>query len=154
MIKIYGVLWRHQAIIPIACKVTLPECYVISITWFISLVPYRTVLVYSYILNWCVKLTSMTFFMTTHHFCVPCTIFFDHIKFRYYAMVQYDMTLHKAEHSDQGSRSYLQLITQRTLHISRDHSRFAPSQWEMALLCNDVSHWLGASLESALDISL
>ena len=29
--------------------------------------------------------------------------------------------------------------------------RFAPSQWETALLCNDVSHWLGASLESALD---
>ena len=29
-------------------------------------------------------------------------------------------------------------------------SRFAPSQWETALLCNDVSHWLGASLESAL----
>ena len=27
---------------------------------------------------------------------------------------------------------------------------FAPSQWEAALLCNDVSHWLGASLESAL----
>ena len=25
-----------------------------------------------------------------------------------------------------------------------------PSQWETALLCNDVSHWLGASLGSAL----
>ena len=32
----------------------------------------------------------------------------------------------------------------------RADSRFVPSQWEMALLCNDVSHWLGASLESAL----
>ena len=31
-------------------------------------------------------------------------------------------------------------------------SRFAPSQWEMVLLYNDVSHWLGASLESALQI--
>ena len=30
-------------------------------------------------------------------------------------------------------------------------SRFAPSQWETALLCNDVSHWLDASLESALE---
>ena len=29
-------------------------------------------------------------------------------------------------------------------------SRFAPRQWETALLCNDVSHWLGANLESAL----
>ena len=32
----------------------------------------------------------------------------------------------------------------------RVDSRFVPSQWEMALHCNDVSHWLGASLESAL----
>ena len=28
--------------------------------------------------------------------------------------------------------------------------RFAPSQWETALLCNDVSDWLGASIKSAL----
>ena len=34
--------------------------------------------------------------------------------------------------------------------ISRADSRFAPSQWETTLLCNDVSHWLGASLESTL----
>ena len=33
----------------------------------------------------------------------------------------------------------------------RADSRFAPSQWETGLLCNDVSHWLGASLESALN---
>ena len=35
--------------------------------------------------------------------------------------------------------------------ISTD-SRFAPSQCETALLCNDVSHWLGTSLEAALAI--
>ena len=29
-------------------------------------------------------------------------------------------------------------------------SRFVPSQGEKAFLCNDISHWLGASLESAL----
>ena len=37
--------------------------------------------------------------------------------------------------------------------LSKDYLKsglFAPSQWEMALLGNDVSHWLGASLESAL----
>ena len=34
----------------------------------------------------------------------------------------------------------------------RTDSRFAPSQWETALLCNAVSHWLGASLESALTL--
>ena len=32
----------------------------------------------------------------------------------------------------------------------RGDSRLAPSQWETALLRNDVSHWLGASLESVL----
>ena len=33
-------------------------------------------------------------------------------------------------------------------------SRFAPSQWETVLLCNDVSHCLGASLESTLYFQL
>ena len=32
----------------------------------------------------------------------------------------------------------------------RTDSRSAPSQWETSLLCNDVSHWLGTNLESAL----
>ena len=35
-------------------------------------------------------------------------------------------------------------------YILKADSRFAPSQWETALLCKDVSHWLGANLESAL----
>ena len=34
--------------------------------------------------------------------------------------------------------------------IRRTDSRFAPSQWETVLLCNDVSHWLGVSIGSAL----
>ena len=34
--------------------------------------------------------------------------------------------------------------------LLRADSRFAPSQWEAVLLCNNVSHWLGASLEWAL----
>ena len=38
----------------------------------------------------------------------------------------------------------------RKVRFHRADSRFAPSQWAMALLCNDVPHWLGASLESAL----
>ena len=33
---------------------------------------------------------------------------------------------------------------------NRADFRIAPSQWETALLCNDDSHWLGSSLESAL----
>ena len=37
-----------------------------------------------------------------------------------------------------------------TKHDDRADSRFASSQWETVLLFNGVSHWLGASLESAL----
>ena len=36
------------------------------------------------------------------------------------------------------------------LYIFWADSRFAPSQWETALFCNDASHWLGTNLESAL----
>ena len=32
---------------------------------------------------------------------------------------------------------------------ARVDSRFAPSQWETVLFCNDVSYWLRANLESA-----
>ena len=35
------------------------------------------------------------------------------------------------------------------LYIVSIDSRFAPNQWETALFCNDVSHWLGATLKSA-----
>ena len=33
---------------------------------------------------------------------------------------------------------------------TRADSTFAPSQWEATLHCNDISHWLGASLETTL----
>ena len=33
---------------------------------------------------------------------------------------------------------------------NRADRRLAPSQWETVVLCNDVSHWLGTSLESTL----
>ena len=36
----------------------------------------------------------------------------------------------------------------------RADSRFAATQWETALLCNDVSHWLDASLESVWWVGL
>ena len=41
-------------------------------------------------------------------------------------------------------------IMVRFVNIFRADSRFAPSQWEMVLLCNDIFYWLCASLESAL----
>ena len=42
------------------------------------------------------------------------------------------------------------MIVAPTQMVYRAYSMFAPSQWETALLCNNVSHWLGTSLESAL----
>ena len=32
----------------------------------------------------------------------------------------------------------------------RDHSLYAPSQWEMTLHCNVISHWLGAYMKWSL----
>ena len=48
---------------------------------------------------------------------------------------------------------YIQLPTPNPTiptRSSKADSRFAPSQWETALLYNDVSHRLGTSLESDL----
>ena len=45
--------------------------------------------------------------------------------------------------------SVLSMLTQ-TSPDCQGWFKFVPSQWETALLCNDVSHWLGPSLESAL----
>ena len=51
------------------------------------------------------------------------------------------------------SNSYTMVLnTQWWQGSIRADSRFAPSQWETALLCNDFSHWLGASVESAMSI--
>ena len=40
------------------------------------------------------------------------------------------------------------------LSLFWDHSRYAPSQWEMLFQWNDVSHWLGAYLDWTLFIAL
>ena len=50
-----------------------------------------------------------------------------------------------------GDNLFRRKMSLRITVMVRGDSRFAPSQWETALLCNDVSHWLGASLESALN---
>ena len=47
----------------------------------------------------------------------------------------------------------IRLVNFQHSETSRADSRFVPSKWETALLCNDVSHWLGANLESALNLS-
>ena len=51
-------------------------------------------------------------------------------------------------------QTHIDQSTQPPIHWNtRTDSRFPPSQWEAALLCNGVSHWLGTSLESALNTS-
>ena len=49
-----------------------------------------------------------------------------------------------------GLLETVEISRNQAIYMFRADSRFVPSQWEMALLCNDVSHWLGASLELAL----
>ena len=38
--------------------------------------------------------------------------------------------------------------------LSREQSRYAPSQWEMALQCDNVSHWLSTFLDWSLPVHL
>ena len=42
----------------------------------------------------------------------------------------------------------------KVITTMRADSRFVSNQWETALLCNVVSHWLGASLESVLTMHM
>ena len=50
---------------------------------------------------------------------------------------------------DDRTRAWAINCTQTWLYTCRADSRFTLSQRETALLCNDVSHWLCANLESA-----
>ena len=65
--------------------------------------------------------------------------------------------LHKDCYLRLCKRGTIRIIHYETSHVSmnmaniRADSKFASSQWETALLCNDVSHWLGISLESAME---
>ena len=63
----------------------------------------------------------------------------------------YDKTSQRILHMEMGRCCW---ISARFSYIYRTVSRFVPSQWEAALLGNDVSHWLGANLEYALMYTL
>ena len=49
-----------------------------------------------------------------------------------------------------GENTCMYTVSVTNMIYNRDDSRFVPSQSQTALLCNDASHWLGASLQSAL----
>ena len=59
-----------------------------------------------------------------------------------------DCSRSERSHTSSAHPGLAQICSRQS--VDRADSRFAPNQWEMALLCNDVSHWLGASLISAL----
>ena len=52
--------------------------------------------------------------------------------------------------SEKAEKAWNISIETRIWQLSKADSRLAPSQWEMLLQSNAVSHWLGANLESAL----
>ena len=49
---------------------------------------------------------------------------------------------------------FVRALLRPVLSAFRADSRFGPSQRETTLLCNDVSRWLGATVESALSIHI
>ena len=55
-------------------------------------------------------------------------------------------------HSEGQTHSVLFFLCAVTNCNIRTDSSFVPSQWEMASLCSDVSHWLCPSLKSALNM--
>ena len=60
-------------------------------------------------------------------------------------------TIHILVMGDGVNSKPWEFIRNRAWMNHRADSSFVPSQWETALLCNNISHWLGASLESALN---
>ena len=65
----------------------------------------------------------------------------------------YYILYHQYVVSDGGSQRFSDVWQKGTyiyVYIYRADSRFVPSQWEIVLLCNDISHWLGTNLKSAL----
>ena len=71
------------------------------------------------------------------------------IRMKYGAIIEGKYSQDLTKHNICSILSLLYSWTIYWQHYRAD-SRFAPSQWEMALLCNNVSYWLGANLESAL----
>ena len=63
-----------------------------------------------------------------------------------------DAFRHRWEHVSFKQNTVYPYTSVSSVHLysGKADSRFAPSQWQTAFLCNDVSHWLGASLESSL----
>ena len=55
-----------------------------------------------------------------------------------------------------GAQYVIKIILRSTIEVNghRADSRFMPSQWKIAQLCNDASHWQDRSLEAALSLQL
>ena len=86
-----------------------------------------------------------------HVFCIKCAIV---TSFEQYLPSKNTIIVFKIRLMSSwtycGMSPWLPPLRTHRRTITRADSRFAPSQWATALLYNDVSHWLGASLEAAL----
>ena len=99
-------------------------------------------------LRWCRSFKSFLMEDIYHTWSVPCLLMACHT--RSHGISSYGIDQICPEYSGHGTQRVNSLrLSVRVMQIRAD-SRFVPSQWQTALLCNDVSHWLGASLESAL----
>ena len=65
---------------------------------------------------------------------------------RKFAIFEFKMSLGGICHIATAWRT-IRIIARNTM-VSRADSRFALSQWETVLLCNYVSHWLGANFQN------
>ena len=89
---------------------------------------------------WCFSTRASVATVLTTHPCVSRCL-------RVNSMVSHNMILPLLL---TGYLGWWYLDTCVHMLISHILSGLEPSQWEMALLCNAISHWLGANLESAL----
>ena len=86
-----------------------------------------------------------------------CGSLFEHDNFSYkYSQYSTCPAAHKADSRFAPSQWEMPLQSNVISHWlgANLESAFAPSQWEMPLQSNVISHWLGTNLESALSTSL
>ena len=65
-------------------------------------------------------------------------------------MTSYTMSWYDTMNQVNSNACMIVNIYDEPCHVTKADSRLAPSQWEMTLLCNDISHWLGTNIESTL----
>ena len=108
--------------------------------------------------EWCSDQCHSLFFYYTKRYgrdpfgCCHNTYWFLHRTTQLVTVITDQIMLIQSGHFDFYALESI-LVFAFKIAINRADSRYAPSKWKTALLCNDVSYWLGANLESALDLN-